>query len=194
VSHSNRKPLKAGLLLIFLLPAIVTAAQDATETEYTGALRDAWLDGKIETAFLLNRYLNPLEIDTRVDQGVAYLSGTVTSNVQRILAGDIAERIEGVVGVENNLFVDPGKPGAADPISYAFIQTIDDATTTALVKTQLLANEDTQGLDINVDTENDVVTLTGEVVSEEEKALAEAIAMDTADTRIVINELTIREQ
>ena len=37
---------------------------EAGEPEYSGELRDAWLDGKIETAFALNSHLNPFRIDT----------------------------------------------------------------------------------------------------------------------------------
>ncbi len=55
-------------------------------------------------------------------------------------------------------------------------QWADDATTTAEIKTRLLANSNTHGLQINVDTKADVVTLTGKVASTEEAALAEQIA------------------
>lgn len=46
-------------------------------------------------------------------------------------------------------------------------------TATALVKTKLLANQSTHGIAINVDTFNNMVSLTGEVSTSEEKDFAE---------------------
>ena len=65
---------------------------------------------------------------------------------------------------------------------------------TANVKTRLLLNEHTGGLDINVDSMNGVVTLSGTVESEEESALAEQIAKNADDTRKVNNRLQVKTQ
>jgi len=70
---------------------------------------------------------------------------------------------------------------------------IDDATTTASVKSRLLGNPNTAGMQIDVDTRGDVVTLSGEVVSAEEKALAEEMARSTGDVKDVRNQLVVRK-
>ncbi len=56
---------------------------------------------------------------------------------------------------------------------------VADATITAKVKTKFLANENNSGTDIDVDTEDNVVSLTGQVESRDEKQLAEYIVKNT---------------
>jgi osmotically-inducible protein OsmY len=56
----------------------------------------------------------------------------------------------------------------------------------------LLANSNTKGLQIDVDTRGDQVTLSGEVASAEAKALAEELALSTGDVKSVRNQLTVQ--
>lgn len=67
-----------------------------------------------------------------------------------------------------------------------------DAAITALVKSKLLTDSRTHGLAIKVITENNVVTLSGEVANFQEKAAAEQIAAQTADVKAVVNNLVIQ--
>ena len=69
----------------------------------------------------------------------------------------------------------------------------DDATTTAAVKSRLIANTNTKCLQIDVDTRNDVVTLSGRVATGEQKELAEQIAGNTRDVDSVRNLLVVDE-
>lgn len=153
-------------------------------------VRDAWMLGKIETAFTLNRHLNPFAIKTEVKDGAATLSGRVESDIDRELAGEIAQSIEGITVVQNNLSVAPDsrrKPDA-DPTWW---QQVSDLTTTAVVKAKLLANSSTKGLDIRVSTRSDVVVLEGDVSSSQEKQLAELIAGNTDGVTDVENRLRV---
>jgi osmotically-inducible protein OsmY len=61
-----------------------------------------------------------------------------------------------------------------------------------MVKSKLLWNGSTSGLEIDVDTHNDVVTLSGDVDSAQEKALAGQVAETTEDVRSVENQLSVR--
>ena len=76
--------------------------------------------------------------------------------------------------------------------SRSFSQYVTDVTTTAAIKTELLASKNVKGLNIDVDTLNDKVTLSGEVASTEEKALAQAIAAKHDDVKDVINKLKVK--
>lgn len=176
----------------------------AEDRGFTGEARDAWLTGKIETVMTLNTRLNSFRIDTDVENGRVTLSGEVESEVDKDLAGELARGVDEVDQVENNITVrtpEPARDGrsvAADRAGddreserNGFSQWVSDRTTTAVVKSQLLANDRTGGLDINVDTEGDIVTLTGTVESEEEKRLAEQIARDSRDVREVRNQLAL---
>jgi osmotically-inducible protein OsmY len=83
---------------------------------------------------------------------------------------------------------------AAGKTKDAAIKTKDvtaDASTTAAVKTKLLADTKVGGLKIDVDTKDNVVTLTGMVNSAEEKAEALRLARTTTGVKRVIDKLTV---
>jgi osmotically-inducible protein OsmY len=56
-----------------------------------------------------------------------------------------------------------------------------------------MGNPNTQGMQIDVDTRGDVVTLSGEVASSEEKSLAEELTRNTGDVKDVRNQLVVRK-
>lgn len=66
-----------------------------------------------------------------------------------------------------------------------------DAATTAKVRTALLVSKNVSAFDIKVETRQGAVTLTGQVPSEEIKAVAGAIAQDTSGVKQVHNDLAI---
>jgi hyperosmotically inducible protein len=69
---------------------------------------------------------------------------------------------------------------------------IDDATITTKVKSQLLADEDTSGTAIEVETFKGVVQLSGFVKSSQEKQRAEQIASSVGGVKRVENKISIR--
>jgi osmotically-inducible protein OsmY len=71
-------------------------------------------------------------------------------------------------------------------------ETISDASMTASVKTRLLADQRTDGLKIDVDTQSGVVYLSGEVDSSEEVKLAESIAKRVDGVASVENNLRVK--
>ena len=162
---------------------------------------DSWIQGKLEGAYFLNKHLNPMEIKTKVNNNIVFLSGNVDSDIEKDLAGEIAKSIEGVEDVKNGLTVRPENFKKGDRKSTkdqtnkngerGFVQQVEDASTTASVKVQLLANSNTDGTDINVDTMNNIVTLKGHVNSPEEKDLAEKIALNTDDVLNVVNKIKV---
>lgn len=158
------------------------------------AFKDGWIESKLETALILNDHLRASNIEVQVDQDTAILEGEVYSEIEKELAQNIAEGVEGIDFVTNNLRVVEVPVKTADsalPKGRSFAQYVTDASTTASVKTALLASENIKGLAINVDTFNDKVTLSGKVRTQEEKALAEAIAAKYDNVKGVINNLDI---
>ena len=71
-------------------------------------------------------------------------------------------------------------------------QAIDDAAVTASVKGKYLVDDTLKGLQISVDTNQGVVTLTGSVQNEAAKALATQIAQGVEGVVRVDNQLTIQ--
>lgn len=88
----------------FAVAAMSASAYSADTFE--GKTKDAWLTGKVETIFLLNRHLNGFKIDTDIENGIVVLTGTVESDIDRDLAETLAESVDGVVDVRNMLEVD----------------------------------------------------------------------------------------
>ena len=187
------------LLMLLSLPLFCAqsrADEVSNSSTFEGAVKDGWLAGKIETVYTLNRHLNAFAINTDVENGMVHLTGMVESDIDRDLAGEIAEGIDGVVEVQNDLKVEESARQAAAKKSgeegkRSFGTWVDDATTTAAVKSRLVGNANTKGLQIDVDTWGDVVTLSGEVGSAEEKQLAEEIARNTGDVEDVLNQLVV---
>jgi hyperosmotically inducible periplasmic protein len=157
--------------------------------------KDGWITGKLEATYALNRHLNAFDINTETTNGVVHLTGAVESDIDRDLAGELAKGINGVVSVDNDLTIKPDARKAVSETSEhrKFSVFVDDATTTAMVKSKLLANPNTKGLQIDVDTRGDVVTLNGEVSSNEEKQLAEELARNTGDVKQVRNQLVVKK-
>jgi osmotically-inducible protein OsmY len=163
------------------------------------AIKDAWLHGKLETTLLFNEHLNSFDIDSEVKNGIAYLRGAVESDIDRDLAGEIAKSINGVTKVENELTVDKTKASkssnnAASMERQGFKESVVNSTLTARIKTKLLANGNTGGMAIDVDSKKGVVTLSGTVKSAEERDLAVQLASNTSGASSVTDHLTIAPQ
>jgi osmotically-inducible protein OsmY len=70
-------------------------------------------------------------------------------------------------------------------------ETVDDAGISTKVKAKLAADSETSAIKIGVDTVKSVVTLSGVVPTEREKAKAELIARNTEGVTQVVNNITI---
>ena len=87
-----------------------------------------------------------------------------------------------------------GAEKAGEATKDAAIKTKDvtaDASITSAVKTKFLADTKVAGLKIDVDTKDNVVTLTGNVKSEAEKAEAIRLAKTTTGVKSVVDKLTV---
>ena len=73
-------------------------------------------------------------------------------------------------------------------------EVLSDAEITTAVKTKFLADSKVSGLNINVDTTNGVVTLTGPVSSAAERARAMRLARNTHGVKHVVSKLTIQKK
>jgi len=185
--------MKTYVAMTGLLASSLVGMQ-AYGAEREGAAKDAYIDGKLEAVYALNRYLSAFEIDTEVDQGIVHLTGKVQHDVDRDLAGELAKGIDGVVDVDNKLaIVSDARATPAEGKDRSFGEWVDDATTTASVKAKLVANPNTKGMKIDVYARANVVTLSGEVASGEEKALAEELARNTGTVKDVLNQLSVRK-
>jgi osmotically-inducible protein OsmY len=197
-SNKLRNAIRTTILAASLAVTPIALAGNS-QYDKDDKLKDAWLDGKVETALLVNRHLNNFEIDTDVKGRTVMLTGTVNSEIDKELAGEIAKGIEGVDKVKNNLTIE--KPDKMKHKTHddhdsdrTFSSWYNDATTTAAIKSKLLWNGETSGLSVNVDTMYGKVTLKGEVNNSAEKDLVEQIAENTDGVRSVDNKLTVNPE
>jgi osmotically-inducible protein OsmY len=189
------KNLLLGAAVVALL--VMSAKARADSSTFTGAAKDAWLTGKIEAAFVLNAHLNPFAINTDVENGVVHLTGTVRDDIDRDLAVELVKGLDGVVEVKSDIKLDRAtaeRTMAQASTKRDFGSWVDDATTTAMVKSKLIGNSNIAAAKIDVDTLDDVVTLSGRVGSGKEKELAQQIAENVSDVKDVKNNLVVDAQ
>lgn len=151
---------------------------------------EARQEGAIWAAFALNEHLNPLRLDINVEDGTAILEGTVSESVEKELAGEVALGVEGIERVDNRIETD-GDYQRSEDDAGGFARWVSDASTTAAVKSRLLWNRETHGMDIDVTTENGHVRLEGTVGSSAQRDLAESIAINTRGVSAVDNQLSV---
>lgn len=177
--------MKHTTLAMMVTLALTTTAVAANDWKDT--TKDAWIDGKAETTLLLNGNLNSFKINTDVKDGVVTLTGSVESKVDKALAEELIENLDGVSRVDNKLTVMNANAADKDSSGSAF----KDAKIATVVKTRLLFESEVSGTSIDVDAKDGVVTLKGEVDSDAERDLAVAIAKNTHDVSRVVNKLDV---
>lgn len=155
---------------------------------------DGWREGKIETAYLLNEYLNPFDIDVDVKGSTAYLKGEVKTEIERELAREIAFGIEGINSVKNDIKLLKSEPAVSGvtKVKNSFARAIEDASITASIKTKLINSRSIKSLNIDVDTEDANVLLKGVVGTDQEKELVERIAYNTKGVNSVQNNIAVK--
>lgn len=168
--------------------------QDSKQTwsSTESAFRDGWVEGKLESALIMNEHLDPFDIGIDVDKDTAKLTGEVSTSVEKELAESVALGIEGIDRVDNQIQVNREyKLEDRASSKRSLSQYMEDVNTSAAIKTKLLRSSNVNGLGIDVDVYSDEVVLRGEVESEAEKDLAENIAKQVAGVDTVQNKLKI---
>lgn len=124
------------------------------------------------------------KVDTK--DGRVTLSGTVNNEDAKELAGSLARNTRGVRSVDNQLKVD-GR-STEDSVKSTARETekaVADAWITAKVKSNFLYSSNVSGSDINVDTKNGKVILSGKVSNGAERALAIELARNVRGVKEV---------
>jgi hyperosmotically inducible protein len=173
--------LLAGMVLMGSLACSPTRTQRAPGEH----VDDGVLLTKVKSALVADPATEGRNINVDVNRGVVSLSGFVDSDEQKSRAGEIARGTEGVADVKNNLAVQEEGSRTAGAV-------IDDSVLTAKVKAELIENEETKAHQINVETREGVVQLSGFVDSEAAKSAAAQVAKSVTGVKDVKNELTVK--
>lgn len=169
----------AGLAIAVLLTGLLTAC--ATTQSPSTQLSDSAIATKVKAKLTGDPEINPFNVDVDVDEGVVRLSGKVADWQTRAEAEKLAVNTRGVKYVENDLEI--GKT--------TFGQRVSDATLTTKVKAKLTGDPEINPFNINVDTEDGVVTLLGRVPTQSDRDEAERLARNTKGVRDVDNRLKV---
>jgi hyperosmotically inducible protein len=181
--------------------------QAATKTKETThksgeAVTDASITTKIKADFVNEKSLKGSDIDVDTNDHVVTLKGTVASAAGKARAAQIAKNTKGVTKVVDDLTIAPeGETGTSGTMKKAEGKTknavsatgevIDDTWITTKIKADFVNEDALKGSDINVDTNNHVVTLKGTVATLAGKTRAQEIAKTTKGVNRVVNELTV---
>ncbi len=185
----NRKLMIVSTIAAALFAGSVHA-QDSVEQN----LAEANKEGRIWSSFALNPNIKAYKLDIDVEGETATLSGTVEEPAEADLAERLAMDVSGVKNVVNNIKVDRNYRAPARAAGERDLgDSATDATTTARIKSKLLWNGSTDGLEIDVDTMNGNVTLTGTADTDAAKATAGRLAANTSGVRSVKNELAVEK-
>lgn len=100
-------------------------------------VKDARLEGALQTALSLNEMLNPFRIQVEVEGPRARLVGEVENEVERQLAEQVALATRGIEQVDNQLRVNAEL--VERPLELrAYAQRLEDATLAAVIRARLL--------------------------------------------------------
>lgn len=172
------------------------AARAPDQSETLGAaLDDTGITAQVKGRLATDARTQPADISVETNNGVVTLTGNAPSASAKSAAEELARMVPDVKGVDNRINAPSAVGTMADNAEAAAAQageSIDDAWITTKVKSALLADPETKGLQIDVDTEQGVVSLSGEIETAAEQKQAVEIASQIEgvqavdDTQLVV--------
>ena len=178
-------------------------------------LEDVWLTTKIQAKFVGDRDIKARDVNVSAHDGVITLKGHVLNESEHQLALTLAKNTSGVKQVVDNLDVEVaapppasavngGTPGAAatagtaattgtnaSPSSPPPVAASDDARITTSIQSKYFMDDRIKGRPIVVTTNGGVVTLTGQIADDTERAEALLLARTTEGVKRVEDNLTV---
>lgn len=160
--------------------AAVTAATFAISTPLRASEADDSIESSFKKSYVYEAYLKDDDVKAESKNGVVTLTGTVSQESHKGLAGDTAANIPGVTLVENQL---------ATKAEIAAENA--DTWMGRKVKMALMFHRNVNAGDTAVEVKDGVVTLKGEASSIAQKELTSEYAKDIEGVKEVKNEMTV---
>jgi osmotically-inducible protein OsmY len=174
------------------VPGAVGAPQPAGQPTAAGRspAGSAWTTTTIQARYFADPDVKGRDIDVSTDAaGAVTLRGRVDSPAAKAAAVRIANETEGVARVIDEVRVS-SSAGGGDVLAAP--AEGGDAWITANVQSKYFLDADVKRRDIDVETKNGVVTLSGDVQSPAERRQALDLARTTAGVRDVVDRLDLR--
>jgi hyperosmotically inducible periplasmic protein len=151
----------------------------STTEEAKGAVSDSWITSKTKIALFSDDRVKGRQVTVDTEHGVVHLRGKVDTSEAKMAAAQVAQGIEGVKSVKNDLQV-------VAPEERSAVKA-NDKEIAKEVETHIKKDAQLKKVDVRADA--GVVTLTGEVPSIGASARASEVARSVAGVRSVKNEL-----
>jgi hyperosmotically inducible periplasmic protein len=172
---------------IMVQPDYVPAKASSTRS-FGEVIDDATITTEVKSKLLWSKHVSGLAADVDTKAGKVSLMGGAESPAAKELATRLALNTRGVVSVDNQLVVRDAKPGVVATAKSSVRETghdIADSWITAKVKSTYMYSSNVDGSDINVNTKDGIVTLSGKVDSGAERALAIEFAQNVRGVKSV---------
>lgn len=149
---------------------------------YGDRVDDLSISSTIKSKLLWSKYADSRAVNIDTQAGRVTLTGVAQSADDKALAERLARGTRGVRAVDNQLSVSSDKGQASSDNTNA----LTDTWITAKVKSTLLYSSNVTGSNIEVSTTDGVVTLSGDVDSGAERALAIELTQNVRGVKDVI--------
>ena len=165
--------------------AMVACASTRTTKSAGEQVDDSVTTASVKSALIADPVTKAHQIDVEVFKGTVQLNGFVDTAASKSRATEVAKSTKGVTAVHNNLTVK-----TTERSGEAFV---DDGVITTKVKTALAGDPRTKAHQINVETRDGAVQLSGFVDTSEAKSTAEELARAVDHVKSVNNELDVKK-
>lgn len=159
--------------------ALIAAALMAFGAPAQASKTDDRIEDSAKDSYVFKTYLKGDDIKVKSKDGAVTLTGTVSEESHKSLAGETVANLPAVKSVDNRLEVKGDRPAEKS-----------DAWLTAKVKSTLLFHRNVSSM-TKVDTKDGIVTLQGEADSQAQKDLTTEYARDVEGVKDVKNEMTV---
>jgi hyperosmotically inducible periplasmic protein len=172
-------------VMLVVTMAMVACASTRTQKSAGEQVDDSVTTGRVKAALIADPVTKAHQIDVETFKGTVQLNGFVDSAASKERATEVAKGQHGVQAVHNNLTVKTGDRSGE--------QVVDDGAITTKVKAALAGDSRTKAHQINIETHEGNVQLSGFVDNAEAKSTAEQLARAVEHVRSVDNELDIKK-
>ena len=163
-----------------------------TPADFDKRQADAALSARIRSAITRTKRLYSLGIGVENKDGVITLTGEVPTEIDKDLAGKLAQETPGVKEVHNQLEVAPSlkRPNDPEPQNSVALN-VEDLEMEANLRENLQAIPELKSQPIVIKVNNRAVTLTGRVGSEQQRQRAEQVLRGAPKVVSVSNQLRV---
>ena len=143
------------------MAAAATAGDPTPHSDGVGAaVSDSAITAKVKASFAGDDRLHGSHIKVVTTNGVVTLTGSATSSESRTAAEELAQSVNGVRNVDDQVST-PASGSAANRAMAKTERVGSDSWITTKVKSELMADSVSKGFDVHVKTLNGVVMLRG---------------------------------